>query len=302
MFNNASIHAHIILLILTYTGFSFDKRVPPMTLLRRPVSTCSPAWWRSRLFRGIPIFELIDFVEDLPLRFWRSLPPDLERGSHQSQSVCRDRSGCPWRVVGVVRAHRRWFRSMHRTGIPIRSWSPKKRRTVVRSRHLGHERLLSGIFCHAGLNDLDINRMTRPLYLALSYDEEIGCLGIDPHGRRRTRPFSQTGLRHHWRSPRACGSFAAHKVDQRVSGPRSPGQAAHSSQPHRGAGAYFLRAARIIEQLRLIGEERRAAAVDSGFEPPWTTVQARSDQRRHRGSYSCPRNAAFCWEYRGFAD
>ena len=41
------------------------------------------------------------------------------------------------------------------------------------------------------------------------------------------------------------------------------GKAAHSSQPHRGAGA-ILAAGRIIEHLESIGRSRRAAAGESG--------------------------------------
>jgi len=145
------------------------------------------------------------------------------------------------------------------------------------------------------LSELDIDRMTRPLYLALSYDEEIGCLGIDRMvddalGHFHKPDYAIIG------EPTSMRIVRAHKSIN-VFRTTVTGQAAHSSQPHRGAGAIFA-AARIIEQLRLIGEERRAAAVDSGFEPPWTTVQAGLINGGTAVNI-LPSECRFLWEYRG---
>ncbi|MEM9173068.1 MAG: M20/M25/M40 family metallo-hydrolase, partial [Pseudomonadota bacterium] len=78
------------------------------------------------------------------------------------------------------------------------------------------------------------------------------------------------------------------------------GKAAHSSQPHRGAGAIFA-AARIIEKLHDIGQFRRQAAIDSGCEPPWTTVQVGTI---HGGTAVniLPAHCEFGWEYRSLPD
>ncbi len=145
------------------------------------------------------------------------------------------------------------------------------------------------------LAELDIASMTQPLYLALSYDEEIGCLGIDrmvddalAHGARPE--FAIIG------EPTSMCVVRAHKSIN-VFRTLVTGQAAHSSQPHRGAGA-ILAAARIIEHLDALGRQRRAEAADSGCEPPWTTVQVGKIQGGTAVNI-LPAHCEFLWEYRG---
>jgi len=150
----------------------------------------------------------------------------------------------------------------------------------------------------ARLSALNLAAMQKPLYLALSYDEEIGCLGIDrmvddalAHFERPD--FAIIG------EPTTMQIVRAHKSIN-VFRTVVTGQAAHSSQPHRGAGA-ILAAARIIEHLDSIGRERRAQAGDSGCEPPWTTVQV----GRIEGGTAVnilPAHCEFLWEYRGLPD
>jgi acetylornithine deacetylase len=144
------------------------------------------------------------------------------------------------------------------------------------------------------LATLDIDRLTRPLYLALSYDEEIGCLGIDRMVDDALDHFPVPAYAIVG-EPTTMRVVRAHKSIN-VFQTTVTGQAAHSSQPHRGAGAIFS-AARIIEQLRLIGEERRATAVDSGFEPPWTTVQVGLINGGTAVNI-LPAECGFLWEYR----
>ncbi|MEE4331404.1 MAG: M20/M25/M40 family metallo-hydrolase, partial [Wenzhouxiangella sp.] len=99
----------------------------------------------------------------------------------------------------------------------------------------------------ARLAVLDPSALQKPLYLALSYDEEVGCLGIDR--------MVDDALAHFARpdyaiigEPTTMRVVRAHKsID--VFRTVVTGRAAHSSQPHRGAGA-ILAAARIIEYLR----------------------------------------------------
>ena len=145
---------------------------------------------------------------------------------------------------------------------------------------------------------LNRSALERPLYLALSYDEEVGCLGIDHMVEDAlanfTRPdFAIIG------EPTTMQIVRAHKSIN-VFRTVVTGRAAHSSQPHRGAGA-ILAAARIIEHLDSIGRERRAHAGDSGCEPPWTTVQV----GRIEGGTAVnilPSHCEFLWEYRGLPD
>lgn len=148
------------------------------------------------------------------------------------------------------------------------------------------------------LASLDIAALKKPLYLALSYDEEIGCLGIDRMvddalGHFARPDFAIIG------EPTSMQIVRAHKSIN-VFRTLVTGKAAHSSQPHRGASA-ILAAARIIEHLDSIGRTRRREAGDSGCEPPWTTVQV----GKIRGGTAVnilPSQCEFLWEYRGLPE
>ncbi len=148
------------------------------------------------------------------------------------------------------------------------------------------------------LAHLDRATMKRPLYLALSYDEEVGCLGIDRMVDDALAHFSRPAYAIIG-EPTTMQVVRAHKSIN-VFRTVVTGQAAHSSQPHRGAGA-ILAAGRIIERLDRIGRECRSQADDSGCEPPWTTVQV----GRIQGGTAVnilPSHCEFLWEYRGLPD
>ncbi len=150
----------------------------------------------------------------------------------------------------------------------------------------------------ARLAGVDPARLKRPLYLALSYDEEVGCLGIDRMVDDALAHFEKPEYAIIG-EPTTMQIVRSHKSIN-VFRTVVTGQAAHSSQPHRGAGAIFA-AARIIEHLRGIGQGKRAAAGDSGCEPPWTTVQV----GRIDGGTAVnilPARCEFLWEYRGLPD
>ena len=148
------------------------------------------------------------------------------------------------------------------------------------------------------LGSLNIEAMNKPLYLALSYDEEVGCLGIDRMVDDALAHYARPGFAIIG-EPTTMQIVRAHKSIN-VFRTVVTGQAAHSSQPHRGAGA-ILAAARIIEHLEGIGRSRRAAAGESGCEPPWTTVQV----GKIRGGTAVnilPAHCEFLWEYRSLPE
>jgi len=145
---------------------------------------------------------------------------------------------------------------------------------------------------------LEVSAMEKPLYLALSYDEEVGCLGIDRMVDDALTHFARPDFAIIG-EPTTMQIVRAHKSIN-VFRTVVTGQAAHSSQPHRGAGA-ILAAARVIEHLDSIGRARRTQAGDSGCEPPWTTVQV----GRIEGGTAVnilPGHCEFLWEYRGLPD
>lgn len=148
------------------------------------------------------------------------------------------------------------------------------------------------------LATLDTASMNRPLYLALSYDEEVGCLGIDRMVDDALAHFAQPDFAIIG-EPTSMQIVRAHKSIN-VFRTVIKGQAAHSSQPHRGAGA-ILAAGRIIEHLESIGRSRRAAAGESGCEPPWTTVQV-GTIKGGTAVNILPAHCEFLWEYRGLPE
>lgn len=113
-------------------------------------------------------------------------------------------------------------------------------------------------------------KLRRPIHLALSYDEEVGCQGaprmIDQIVNRLP-PCRAVVVG----EPTSMQSVCAHKgiVALRT---RVTGYETHSSQTHRGVSA-VMTAARLVSYLD--GVARRIAndaRQDTGFEPPYTTV------------------------------
>lgn len=111
--------------------------------------------------------------------------------------------------------------------------------------------------------------LKKPIHLALSYDEEVGCLGV----RSLIADLSAN-------LPRPAMVIIGEPTSMRIVNghkgisvyeTRITGQAAHSSQPHRGGNA-IIAAAMLIDFVRQMAEEKRAnAAPESGYEPPYTT-------------------------------
>ncbi len=134
-----------------------------------------------------------------------------------------------------------------------------------------------------------------PLHLALSYDEEVGCLGVPaliralPEGI--ARPLlaiigEPTGMRV------ANAHKGIHFLRTRVTG-----HEAHSSMPERGVNAIAAAAEIIAEIGRLAAECRAAAPAHSRFDPPYTSFNI----GRVAGGTAVniiARDCAFDWEFR----
>lgn len=108
-----------------------------------------------------------------------------------------------------------------------------------------------------------------PVHFAFSYDEEIGCAGVEPMiaeiGRRGAAPSVV------WvGEPTLWGVTSAHKGirDYEV---RITGKPAHSSDPRMGASAIH-EAIDLLSILRRIAREQEEAAEPSEFDPSWTTI------------------------------
>lgn len=115
----------------------------------------------------------------------------------------------------------------------------------------------------------EMKALKKPIHFALSYDEEIGCLGAPEMIRELVQelPAPQAVV---VGEPTEMQVVTAHKsifhFDTLITG-----REAHSSQPHRGVSAVMV-AGRLINWLwEKQAQCARNAAADSLFEPPHTS-------------------------------
>jgi acetylornithine deacetylase len=134
-----------------------------------------------------------------------------------------------------------------------------------------------------------------PLHLALSHDEEVGCLGAPaliralPQGSARPR-LAIIG------EPSEMRVANAHKGIQFLR-THVIGHEAHSSAPEEGVNAITAAAEIIAEIGRLATECRATAAPDSRFDPPYTSFNI----GRIEGGTAVniiARDCVFEWEFR----
>ena len=117
--------------------------------------------------------------------------------------------------------------------------------------------------------DMLARGLKRPIHLALSYDEEVGCLGapamIARIAAEMPRPAAVIVG-----EPTSMKVMTAHKgitVMETV----VTGHEAHSSQTHRGVSA-VMTAARLVAKLGEMAREAEANVSALPFEPPFTTI------------------------------
>ena len=112
--------------------------------------------------------------------------------------------------------------------------------------------------------------LRKPVHLAFSYDEEVGCAGVAPMIEEIARRGAAPSLV--WvGEPTLWGVLSAHKGirDYEV---KITGKAAHSSDPRLGASAIH-EAIDLLGTLRSIArEQEETAPKDSEFDPSWTTI------------------------------
>jgi len=113
-------------------------------------------------------------------------------------------------------------------------------------------------------------RAATPVHLALTYDEEVGCLGVRPLIARLAERADK---------PRLCiigeptlmQPVVAHKGKKSIRC-QVQGQESHSALAHAGVNAIEA-AAEIIARIRHMARQKRdAGPYDQGFTPPYTTI------------------------------
>lgn len=138
-------------------------------------------------------------------------------------------------------------------------------------------------------------KLTRPIHFAFTYDEEVGCLGI-----QQMLPY----LREHCAAPRlvvvgeptSMQVAAAHK-GQHVSRTRITGREAHSSRPEDGVNAVMVAAELITLISGFAAREREAGVKDAAFDPPYTSFNV--GPIRGGSMFNIIPNACeFDWEFR----
>jgi acetylornithine deacetylase len=140
-------------------------------------------------------------------------------------------------------------------------------------------------------------KLARPLHLALSYDEEVGCVGVtgllDDLKRENIRPaLAIIG------EPTLMAVVGAHKGGAKLV-TTCCGREGHSSAPERGANAVMM-AGEFVAMLDGVWNELRADA-DARFEPPHSTVQATVIEGGTAVNILA-REAEVTWEYRCLPD
>ena len=136
--------------------------------------------------------------------------------------------------------------------------------------------------------------LARPIHLALSYDEEVGCLGVGD----LVRHMHASGLR-----PGLC--IVGEPTDMQVVNAHKGGivgtctvrgVTGHSSQVHRTVNAVMY-ASELIAEIARFGEALRAGPLDPAFDPPYSTVQVNIVKGGIQHNV-VPEACTFWWEHR----
>jgi acetylornithine deacetylase len=143
----------------------------------------------------------------------------------------------------------------------------------------------------------EMKKLTRPIHFALSYDEEVGCVGVtgllDDLKTQGLKPaLAIVG------EPTLMKIVGAHKGGAKMV-TTCCGREGHSSAPDKGANAVMM-AGEFMNALETVQGEIRPDA-DARFDPPFSTVQATVV---HGGTAVniLARQAEVTWEYRCLPD
>lgn len=143
--------------------------------------------------------------------------------------------------------------------------------------------------------DFQAMDLKRPIHFALSYDEEVGCVGcidmVDHIARAKARPgLVIVG------EPTSMRVINAHKGIQAMH-TTVTGLEAHSSRQHEGVSAIMM-AGKLIHFIGMLFDEMKEVGDPTGrFEPPYTSMQV-GEVSGGTAINIIPRTCTFAWEYR----
>src|SRR5262245_22331150 len=137
-------------------------------------------------------------------------------------------------------------------------------------------------------------KLTTPMHIAFSYDEEVGCTGVRPMVRElgKSLPLPRMVL---VGEPTGMAVVDAHKGPMRWV-VRLTGKAAHSSMPHLGVNA-VTNAGHLLGELARIEAELKETGLNPRFDPPYTTLQV-TQIAGGTASNIVPAACWFGWEIR----
>ena len=140
--------------------------------------------------------------------------------------------------------------------------------------------------------------LSLPIHFALSYDEEVGCLGAPDLSRHiQGLPCRPQALI--VGEPTEMKVVNAHKgccaIRTIVSG-----REGHSSETHKGVNSIFA-ATELVQYLANLAEDLKTSNVNERFDPPYTTVQVGTITGGTAGNI-IPKETTFWWEYRALPD
>ena len=144
----------------------------------------------------------------------------------------------------------------------------------------------------------EMKQLNRPLHFALTYDEEVGCLGAPDLIREilRELPRPEAVI---VGEPTSMKVVTAHKGIS-VLRTTVTGHEAHSSQTHRGVSA-VMTAARLIHFLDELAHEQARGEIDPGVEPGYTTIHVGTVQGGTAVNI-ISRHCEFVWDIRHLPD
>ena len=140
-------------------------------------------------------------------------------------------------------------------------------------------------------------KLTRPIHFALSYDEEVGCVGV----RGLLQDLQEQAIKPALAivgEPTLMKVVGAHKGGAKLV-THCHGKEHHSSAPEKGANAVMM-AGEFVGLLNSVWDELRADE-DPRFDPPHSTVQATVISGGTAVNILA-RQADVTWEYRALPD
>jgi len=146
----------------------------------------------------------------------------------------------------------------------------------------------------ATVPEFKARKLSVPIHLAFSYDEEVGCTGVRPMVAElgKSLPLPRMVL---VGEPTSMSVVDAHKGPMRWH-VEVTGRAAHSSLPHLGVNAITY-AGRLIAELARMEEDLKGGERSARFDPPYTSLQV-TELEGGTASNIVPIICTFGWEIR----